>query len=336
MNTVKVKVKEIVIGLGVAALIIGAFSVGLSALDIGATAAQPMTASANNNQAIVETTTATADEANANNDEAQDASEETNYAQKKAKFVPPSITVTQSQWQIAEIASYALPMEEAAQIGAEYIWDIFDVSIDGMHVEMLFADWPSSSRTYWSGNVARSAEALDIRSDGGGSEVLYMFLIDAETGMRVDIWGGQRSRAFTEISEEEMEELLALRTAQIMMEFFEQGLYGRIAMLEITDETLEAYTKTATNLAERHFNNSAVTYVAILNDEWSGISAMVERNETGEKVLVLQTLTFMATDDTGRTAYISISATGIQNGLNISTQHNDQIPDFCFGDTVRG
>ena len=325
MNTVKAKIKEIVIGLGISAMIIGVFSAGLSAIDLGAAAAQSIVAG-ENNQAIAET-----------HSEAQKNAEMAEETEQKAKFVPPSITVTQSQWQTAAIASYALPMEEVAQIGAEYIWDIFDVSIDGMYVEMLFVDWPSSSRTYWSGTVVRCAEALDIRNEfGGGSEILYMFLIDAETGMRVDIWGGQRSRVSREISEEEIEELLALRTAPIMMEFFEQDFYGRIAMLEITDETIESYTKTAATLAERHFNNTTVTDVTIGNDEWSGVSAMVERNENGEKVLVLQTLTFIATDDMGRTAYISISATDIQHGISISTQHNDIIPDFCFGDEGRG
>ena len=69
-----------------------------------------------------------------------------------ADFQAPNLNVISSSSNNVHanntISAAAMSMENAAQIGAQYIWDVFGESIDGMYVEMMFANWPSQSRTY--------------------------------------------------------------------------------------------------------------------------------------------------------------------------------------------
>jgi len=73
----------------------------------------------------------------------------------------------------------ALTMEEAAEIGAYYIWDMFGDSIYGKHVEMFYTAFPSSTRTYWHGSVSDSSGELAYLN------AIYTFTIDAISGERV-------------------------------------------------------------------------------------------------------------------------------------------------------
>ena len=75
-------------------------------------------------------------------------------------FVLPDVTISVSPWQhYHEISAQAMSMEDAAQIGAEYIWEVFGTCIDGMHIEMHFSDWDWHARTHWHGTVYPSEQA---------------------------------------------------------------------------------------------------------------------------------------------------------------------------------
>ena len=99
-------------------------------------------------------------------------------------FVQPSITLQLETHPDHPVPAAVMSVEEAAQIGARYIWDIFGESIDGMYVNMFYAAQPSMSRTWWSGSVGLTPEAGNFGASGG---VSCFFTIDAVTGMRISI-----------------------------------------------------------------------------------------------------------------------------------------------------
>ena len=109
-------------------------------------------------------------------------------------FVPPTnLTVIESPYQHATIPSTVMSMEDAALVGAEYIWDVFGVCIDDMYVVMNYGAWASHTRQYWIGQVAETKEELIFARDPDGHLRIpsrmhsYRFAIDATTGERVDI-----------------------------------------------------------------------------------------------------------------------------------------------------
>ena len=55
---------------------------------------------------------------------------------------------------VDRIDPLALSPEAAAAIGAQYIYDIFGVCIDGMYVDMEFTNWSHMTRSHWSGIVS--------------------------------------------------------------------------------------------------------------------------------------------------------------------------------------
>ena len=70
-----------------------------------------------------------------------------------------------------------LSIEEAAGLGAYYIWDMFRLELEGAEIDMFIDDWSSSLRAFWQGNAS-----LEGR-DGRGA-YWVSFLIDARTGER--------------------------------------------------------------------------------------------------------------------------------------------------------
>ncbi|MCL2409160.1 MAG: hypothetical protein FWC96_06040 [Oscillospiraceae bacterium] len=256
-------------------------------------------------------------------------------------FVIPEFTINLSPWQrYQEISAQAMAMEDAAQIGAEYIWAVFGTCIDGMHVEMQFSDWDWHTRTLWQGQVYQSEQALidqhardeairealthdpdaDISIYGHHEPTLYSFMIDAVTGARVDISYNNPSSARAMFSMS-ADDAMASRRAMTESGVWEMDIYAQMAFVDLSNEQLEAYAQTAVELAQRHFNNSAVedvqfSHLSIGPDFGGDLTA-----------LVLTGIVFTATDDTGREAHVRIPAgTPFFNSVSISTQHNDFIP----------
>jgi len=255
-------------------------------------------------------------------------------------FIPPDITISLSPWQYGEISAQAMPMEEAAQIGAEYIWEVFGTCLDGMHIEMHFSDWDWHARTHWHGNVYSSEQAAidqnardkavtealtrdpdaDTTVYGLHEPPLYSFMIDAVTGLRVDIHYNNPSTVRI-VSSVSAEAAMASRRAMAESGVWDMDIYEQMAYLGFSPEQLEAYAQTAAELAQRHFNNSTVEDVQL-----SHLS--IGPNFDGDvNLMVLVGLVFTATDDAGREASVRIPAgTPVFNSVSISTQHNDFIP----------
>jgi hypothetical protein len=145
-------------------------------------------------------------------------------------------------------------------------------------------------------------------------------MIDAVTGMRVNI-SYNDPNGVREVASIPAEDSLASRRAMAESGVWEMDIYEQMAFLGLSFEQLEAYTQTAAELAQRHFNNSTVedvqfSHVSIGSDFHGDANA-----------LVLVGLAFTATDNTGREAYVHIPAgTPFFNAVSISTQHNDFVP----------
>jgi len=303
-------------------------------------------------------------------------------------FQPPTLTLSIPPWQqYHEIPPLAIPMDEAAQIGAEYIWDVFGVSIDGMHIEMFASTSENLTRTYWHGSVYLTEEdamenlgsysvpvrvmtsneearipaisdqprAVDVpdrtreetrqnieswerelresienyheeRTNTVVSETpleeirfhipVYTFMIDAVTGMRIDINYNARD---TQIDRNYLttEVMLGWREAVVASGWFEMDITGQVAYAGLSESQIETYTQTAKEYAQRHFNNSTVVSISL---EQFGINP----SPAGIEII---NLSFVAIDDTGREAHVNVpTASASIRSVWISTQHNDFIP----------
>jgi hypothetical protein len=231
------------------------------------------------------------------------------------------------------VTASAMPMEAAAELGAQYIWDVFGESIDDMYIELMFANWPSQSRTYWLGIVFPSdpgnMDAYDFSRHGRISNELYRFLIDAVTGLRIDISPGFGYMPLSSYEEERWangrcisDEVLAWHIA-----WDEMTTTARMEYLGISQADLDPYLQIAREFARRHFNNSVPIYET---ESFDVQHNMVNRFAIDSAEL--GGVTFRISDDTGREAEIWIDAEtrSLRPGLGIATRDNDFIPGFSY------
>ncbi|MDR0273605.1 MAG: hypothetical protein LBI27_09855, partial [Clostridiales bacterium] len=196
----------------------------------------------------------------------------------------------------------ALSADEAAEVGARYIWDGFGDSIDGKFVSLFYSHHPSGTRAYWCGMVADSADAF------ANDRSLYWFTVCAISGEGIDI--GQFLVGDRESS---------LEIRELMMQ-------GVISQEPVIDDTqLELSAKIASEYAQRHFSNSTVVSVELQRATPNAI----DRDSDGNVFVTDYFLTFSITDSTGREAEVSILMESEQLGW-IMTQHNDIIPGYNY------
>lgn len=235
----------------------------------------------------------------------------------------------ESPWQqYQEIPDHILSMDEAVEIGAMYVWELFGESLDGMYIEMLYSDW-GTARTYWQGTVYRDEEAAE-QHELEYAAPLYNFLIDSVTGMRVDITATIDTKT---PSTEELEVLRNRRhdTWELMQSWYEKDITEQIAEIGLTETEIDAYKKQATELAEKHFNNSTVAEAGLISPRpGANLHVRPRFDEADNMKFFLESLTFSVTDDTGREALITIPSKNAHfaSAIIISTQHNDFIPDL--------
>ncbi|MCL2361848.1 MAG: hypothetical protein FWC73_08565 [Defluviitaleaceae bacterium] len=244
------------------------------------------------------------------------------------------------------IPSTALSMEEAVQVGARYIMDVFGADIDGMYIDFEFSDWDHMTRSLWFGIVSsvyrntrernqrlhefndaflariNAGEDPDVLGDDWHSfddkypyiPGYFYFFIDAITGERIDIWrpspSQHRWRAWS------------AEHSNLINEYVEHkwgGDWGAALSREITPATIDEYSLIAAAYAQRHFNNSTV-----VNVEFNDVSTslVVGDNRTVEHVIFLA---FIVTDDTGRAAGVLICKDN-RMVISIHTNHNDVRP----------
>ena len=219
-------------------------------------------------------------------------------------YQEPELTVIVPDNPWYAVSPNAMTAEDAAALGALYIWDIFGERIDGKVVEMYYSAGESHTRAYWHGNVVDSLDDL------------YSFTICAVSGERIDIsqevshvTGKDVSAALTELHNDlsRRDELVNLRSA------------GQ------PPENLDEYAQAAKDFAAKHFIATEIVSVAFVNVS----AAKFDLDERGKLFVAAWQLLFTVTDSTGREAEVAISRE-TKDLRRITTQHNDVIPGYSY------
>ncbi|MCL2361271.1 MAG: hypothetical protein FWC73_05610 [Defluviitaleaceae bacterium] len=245
-----------------------------------------------------------------------------------------------------QISSSALSKEEAAQVGARYIMDIFGESIDGMYVELEFSDWEHLNRSLWSGAVSFSrrntleqrarlnelndefmarynagedpddinADLMDSFLEQRYTLAHFYFTIDAITGKRIDI------RQTTPTTLMIMENQPSDHT--VMDEYIERewgGDWGAAFEANVTPQEIEELSPMALAYAQKHFHTTTVVDVAF---ESAFATLIYVGNSNFDRVV---SASFLAIDETGREAIIAFEMPS-RVLTSLSTFNNDFIP----------
>jgi hypothetical protein len=211
--------------------------------------------------------------------------------------------------------------EEAAQIGALYVWDMTGESIDGKTVKMLYSAPQFSSKAYWYGTVANSASDLNFpqytaadydrmaaegvsppKADASG--LLYDFCIDALTGESVSI------------------NLLKIKHDLDSKRALDADNDGILQLTRPDDEgaayeapdNVDEYAAAARAFAGKHFRHTTVRSVEFSVIKY-GIGA--------------ETASFHVTDSTGRVAYVDVDMETKQ-ALHLNTSDSDIVPGYDY------
>ena len=242
---------------------------------------------------------------------------------------------------VDEVDPLALSAEEAAAIGAQYIYDIFGVSIDGMYVEVAYTHWPTISRKQWHGNVSRtyrntleqtaatrrraaefqtryaageSLESIDAYFEEEFQEMfasyevaMFTFIIDAITGERIDIWYNSPDvqRPMWIVYDENCEEMQRMmENARIIREYVENTWNNDWELAfaaELNEDETTELYRMAWHYGQRQFNLTTVTEVEFLS---AGYNIEVDNN--GNIVRNPGSASLGITDETGRIAIMSV------------------------------
>jgi len=225
-------------------------------------------------------------------------------------YQAPELTVYQNHNEWYTASANALTPEAAAELGAQYIWDLFGESIDGKTVEMNYTAQPYHTRAYWHGAVA------DTREDLENHDTQFRFTICAVSGERIDI----SSAVLAEISPEIKEALSAL-----MNDNSRRDKTVRVRSGGEPPAQLDEYAQAAEDFAAKHFTGTEVVSVEFRSAAVAGF----ELDENGNIVMNGQRLLFTVTDSTGREAEVAISRE-TRELFSIGTQHNDVVPGYNY------
>lgn len=243
----------------------------------------------------------------------------------------PELTVYMSSEQHFDVGANAIFPEEAAELGALYIWDMFGESIDGMAVEMYYSAWPSHTKAYWHGTVAASKTDLDTAMPNNYNP-LYRFTICSISGERIDISDYRKTDFGNDFGNDRV---LYKDIPDALRAISDDESVRTDAMRKPSDihspELLEECAKAAADFAAKHFVNTEVTSVELKDEP----SVTFESDKNGNTIIAPdRRLRFTVTDSTGREADIAIIVAEIKKLSYIITQHNDIVPGYSYeGDT---
>ena len=254
-----------------------------------------------------------------------------------------NVTVINTTFESVAVNPTALSAEDAAQVGAQYIQDIFGYSINGMYVELEFTNWEHMTRTLWNGAVTVSRRDTleqrarmnelndeimaryeagedmdDIHEDMADSfrEFTYTlarfyFTIDGITGKRIDIRQMTPSMLNQPTPDHDAME------AYIEREW--DGDWGAAFEAEISPQEESEFSQLAMEYAQRQFNTTTVASVEF-NGAFASLIYTGGGNFTREYFI-----NFLATDETDREAHISFEkASGAI--ISIHSMGNDFVP----------
>lgn len=197
-------------------------------------------------------------------------------------------------------SAHAKSPEDAAHIGAQYIWDMFGESIDGATVHMMYRAHPSMTTTFWSGIVTHQA---DTSTDDDGfanlllNHAIFEFTIDAVSGKRIDVIRTQNQQR---MSAEVQDALNALWERNRERGATEEMIALRSGGPPPTN--LDDYKQAAKEIAAIQFATSEIYSIEFRN---AG-ATMFDLDANGNIIVTARQLMFTVTDSTGHTADIAI------------------------------
>jgi len=220
-----------------------------------------------------------------------------------AEFVAPRLIVEEDWHASLPAGVEALSPEEAAQIGAQYIWAMFGESIDGYTVRMAYLPPEWSARTYWRGTV------LNLAFEAEHQWMPFEFEIDALTGEWLSISNESVLNSLMDPVFVETEDLWAMHNPPnpeldliVTEEEWEEMQSPRFQM-NLTAEEIQFFTEIARGFASRHFRDSTVTDVLLIE---LAHPFNFSRDSGGNLIAVTHTIYAEITDDAGRTATFSL------------------------------
>lgn len=100
-------------------------------------------------------------------------------------FIDKAKDYVKADYQVLEnkvmrsINSGALPVDQAAEIGAQYLWNMFKVDLSGKTIYMSFFIDPDAAKAYWTGDI------VEPGSDISDAAPTYSFVVEAISGAGV-------------------------------------------------------------------------------------------------------------------------------------------------------
>ena len=235
----------------------------------------------------------------------------------------PELSVYDATDKTVAVNPNAISAEEAAELGAQYIWDMFGESIDGKAVVMTYCVWPSHTKAYWLGEVA------ETKDDAENNDWLFNYYICAVSGERADIYN--MNPDIDALTHDAASSVRERQISKLLIEFTEKyRLAGRIDELDEmfavkpTEEQLEEYGQLAKDYAAKHFIGTEVASIVFIH---GGSSADID--EDGNIFKTDKTLTFKATDSSGRCADVCV-AIETRALLNVSSSQYDIVPGYNY------
>jgi hypothetical protein len=225
-------------------------------------------------------------------------------------YPSPVITVIEPAYVDARLNNInALSAEQAAELGAQCIWEVLGENIDGKTVYMSYSILPSNAKLYWVGMV------MDSSIEAGSTrESFIQFMINAVSGERASIHD------------------MRINGADLPAKPMTLGEYNEL--LTTTLEKIGRYEQLAKEYAQKYFNLTDVKDDITFNG-MQVVTANGDRNSNNNVILYRDTLlSFTVADQRGREAKITVSME-TDKLYNLTTQHNDFIPGFEHSDGQR-
>jgi len=226
------------------------------------------------------------------------------------EFRPPVLTIELDPGSEPIVAADTLSPEEAAQIGAKYIWAMLGDSIDGMTVIMSYTNAEWSVRSYWQGTVLDSAPGEYF------GRMPFQFKIDAVTGEWLDISNitaiGNLNTGFDLIETEEE---------------WQRFHFTSEYQITLTPEETQLYLEVANEFATRHFQDSRATTFTI-QDKTTALA--LTRDADGNLIATAHKIRVAAIDDdSGRyTMIIELCSQTLQ--LLYIWSFSDPMPGYVY------
>jgi hypothetical protein len=225
-------------------------------------------------------------------------------------YPSPVITVIESAYVDVRLNNInALSAEQAAELGAQYIWEVLGENIDEKTVYMSYSILPSNTKFYWVGMVMDSSVET-----GSTRESFIQFVINAVSGERTSIHDMRKYDTDLPIKAMTLDEYNGLLTT--------------------TPVNIGKYMQLAKEYAQKHFNLTDVKD-DVAFDGIQVVTANGDRGSSNNVILYKDTLlSFTVADQRGREAKITISME-TDKLCSLTTQHNDFMPGFEHDDSQR-